>query len=57
MPKMILAILVAAGFATPALAASGLAPDPATLSMLLGGFAFVGFAVRGRASGINRVSA
>jgi hypothetical protein len=57
MPKMILAITVAAGFATPALAASGIAPDPATWAMLLAGFGFVGFAARGRATGINRVSA
>lgn len=57
MPKMILAMLVATGFSTPALAATGIAPDAATWAMLLAGFAFVGFAARGRQTGINRVSA
>lgn len=48
----IFAGLVAAGFSTPVLATTGIAPDPSTWVMLASGLAMVGLATsRNRGSG------
>jgi hypothetical protein len=47
---------VAAGAATPALAASGIAPDPASVVTLFAGFSMIGLTVSGRRKRTGRVA-
>ncbi len=48
--------LIAAGVATPALAASGIAPDTASLVTLFAGFSMVGLTANGRRKRTGRVA-
>lgn len=56
MRSMLIAGLVAAGIATPAFAATGIAPDPSTWVMLAAGFAMVGLAASGRNRSMGRTA-
>jgi hypothetical protein len=48
--------LVAAGAATPALAASGIAPDSASIVTLFAGFSMIGLTLGGRRKRTGRVA-
>ena len=56
MRTSIIAALAATGLATPALAASGIAPDPASWLMLVMGATMIGLTASGRRRRTGRVA-
>jgi len=56
MPGPLIVALIAACAATPALAASGLAPDSTGIVTLFAGFSIIGLTVSGRRKRTGRVA-
>lgn len=56
MSGSLIVALIAAGLATPALAASGIAPDSASVLTLFAGFSMIGLTTSGRRKRTSRVA-